>query len=97
MFRKLDLFPSSGEGRETPTLMGPLERANHSMICFAKPGLTQGLYTVHKEEPSITCYMCDIYIYIYMRYMTEAKHILKRQTHTPVRDNVTRGLLTQGT
>jgi hypothetical protein len=27
-FRKLDLFPSSGEGRETPTLLGPLERAN---------------------------------------------------------------------
>jgi hypothetical protein len=26
-FRKLDLFPSSGEGR-TPTLLGPLERAN---------------------------------------------------------------------
>jgi hypothetical protein len=24
-FRKLDLFPSSGEGRETPTLLGPLE------------------------------------------------------------------------
>jgi hypothetical protein len=27
-FRKLDLFPSSGEGSETPTLLGPLERAN---------------------------------------------------------------------
>jgi hypothetical protein len=27
-FRKLDLFPSSGEGRETPTLLGPLERDN---------------------------------------------------------------------
>jgi hypothetical protein len=26
-FRKLVLFPSSGEG-ETPTLLGPLERAN---------------------------------------------------------------------
>jgi hypothetical protein len=25
---KLDLFPSSGELRETPTLLGPLERAN---------------------------------------------------------------------
>jgi hypothetical protein len=23
MFQKLDLFPSSGEGRETPTLLGP--------------------------------------------------------------------------
>jgi hypothetical protein len=28
-FRKLDLFRSSGEG-ETPTLLGPLERANHN-------------------------------------------------------------------
>jgi hypothetical protein len=27
-FQKLDLFPSSGEGRETTTLLGPLERAN---------------------------------------------------------------------
>jgi hypothetical protein len=32
MFRKLDLFPSSGEGvgGETATLLGPLERANVS-------------------------------------------------------------------
>jgi hypothetical protein len=28
MFPKLGLFPSSGDGRETPTLLGPLERAN---------------------------------------------------------------------
>jgi hypothetical protein len=27
-FRKLDLLPSAGEGWETPTLLGPLERAN---------------------------------------------------------------------
>jgi hypothetical protein len=27
-FRKLDLFPSPCEGREIPTLLGPLERAN---------------------------------------------------------------------
>jgi hypothetical protein len=26
-FRKLELFPSSGEEVETPTLLGPLERA----------------------------------------------------------------------
>jgi hypothetical protein len=24
VFRKLDLFPSSGEGKETPTVLGPL-------------------------------------------------------------------------
>jgi hypothetical protein len=28
VFRKLDPFSSSGEGREAPTLMGPLDRAN---------------------------------------------------------------------
>jgi hypothetical protein len=31
-FRKLDLFPSSGEGRETPTLLGTLERANPNQL-----------------------------------------------------------------
>jgi hypothetical protein len=28
MFRKLLLFPSSGDGREMSTLLGPLEKAN---------------------------------------------------------------------
>jgi hypothetical protein len=32
MFRKLDLFPSSGEERETPALLGPLERANLNVV-----------------------------------------------------------------
>jgi hypothetical protein len=27
-FQKLDLFPSLGEGWESPTLLGPLERTN---------------------------------------------------------------------
>jgi hypothetical protein len=31
-FRKLDLFPSSGEGRLTPTLLGPLERAKTTQV-----------------------------------------------------------------
>jgi hypothetical protein len=36
-FRKLDLFPSSGEGREIPTLLGSLERANlNHMSVFSK-------------------------------------------------------------
>jgi hypothetical protein len=30
-FWKLDLFPNSSEG-ETPTLLGPLERANHDPV-----------------------------------------------------------------
>jgi hypothetical protein len=29
-FRKLDFFPSSGERRETPTLLGRLETANRN-------------------------------------------------------------------
>jgi hypothetical protein len=35
------------------------------MICFAKPGLTEDLYTVHKEEYSV--------------HLTKAKPIHKRQ------------------
>jgi hypothetical protein len=31
------------------------------MICFAKPGLSEYLYIAHKEEFSITCYICDTY------------------------------------
>jgi hypothetical protein len=31
------------------------------MICFVKPGLTEVLYIVHKEEFSVTCYVCDTY------------------------------------
>jgi hypothetical protein len=27
-FRKLDLFPSSGQGEKTPSQLGPVERAN---------------------------------------------------------------------
>jgi hypothetical protein len=35
MFRKLGLFLSSDEGRETPTVLGPLEGANlnHWTVC----------------------------------------------------------------
>jgi hypothetical protein len=28
MFQKLDIFPSSADGKETPTMLGPLDRAN---------------------------------------------------------------------
>jgi hypothetical protein len=31
-FLKMDLFPSSGEGGGTPTLLGPLETANGPSI-----------------------------------------------------------------
>jgi hypothetical protein len=46
-FRKLDLFPFSGEGGagKTPTLLGPLETTNHipvnevssEYVCFSPP------------------------------------------------------------
>jgi hypothetical protein len=37
-FRKLDLFPSSDEGRETSTLLSPLERdnLNHWILALCK-------------------------------------------------------------
>jgi hypothetical protein len=31
-FRKLDLFPSSSEGKETLNLLGPLETANFDLL-----------------------------------------------------------------
>jgi hypothetical protein len=34
VFRKLDLFPSSGEGEKTPIQLGPLERANLNQSRF---------------------------------------------------------------
>jgi hypothetical protein len=34
-FRKLNLFPSTGEWRETPTLLGPLETANLQWLRLA--------------------------------------------------------------
>jgi hypothetical protein len=35
MFQKLELFPSSDKGRETPTLLGPLERLNLNHWLYA--------------------------------------------------------------
>jgi hypothetical protein len=37
MFRKLDLFPSSDDEREMPTLLGPLEKAGPVIkVSFSK-------------------------------------------------------------
>jgi hypothetical protein len=44
------------------------------MICFAMPVLAGDLCIVHKEEISITCYMCDTYTW------QKAKNSRKRQT-----------------
>jgi hypothetical protein len=45
------------------------------MIYFAKHVLSKDLYTVQKEEYSVTCYTCDSYSW------RKAKHIHKRQIH----------------
>jgi hypothetical protein len=47
MFRKLDLFPSSGKGRETSILWGPLERANLHHCSSSTPRITS-----HHQEHS---------------------------------------------
>jgi hypothetical protein len=39
-FRKLDLFRSSGEGKETPTLLGALESENMNHLVQAKVKVT---------------------------------------------------------
>jgi hypothetical protein len=49
-FRKLDLFPSSGYGWETATLLGPLERANlnhWTQQSRCPPPLTWGRKQIH--------------------------------------------------
>jgi hypothetical protein len=50
------------------------------MIFSVKPVLTEDLCVVQKEEFSIICYMCEIYIW------RKAKRIHKRQTHLLVRE-----------
>jgi hypothetical protein len=46
-FRKLDLFPSSGErGKKTPTQLGPLERANLNHSKSPKKNSNPVLYTI---------------------------------------------------
>jgi hypothetical protein len=59
------------------------------MICFAKPGLTEDLCVVCKEEFVIIFYMCHTYTW------RKPKHIHKRQTHLLVREDVTWGLWAQ--
>jgi hypothetical protein len=31
------------------------------MTCFARPVLIEDMYTIAKQELSVTCYMCDTY------------------------------------
>jgi hypothetical protein len=62
----------------------PLQHKIHKigMICFARPGLTEDLCVVQKEEFSIIFYMCDTCT------RQKAKHIHKRQIHLLVREDV---------
>jgi hypothetical protein len=43
-FRELDLFPSSGEGMETATLLGPLERTNLTQLKIETAPVSETLY-----------------------------------------------------
>jgi hypothetical protein len=51
-FRKLDVFPSSGEGEKIPTQLGPLERANlnHWTGKSPKNPVTLSI-THHRQNP----------------------------------------------
>jgi hypothetical protein len=58
MFRKLDLFASSDEGRETPTLLGPFERANLNLWTKStNPVILNVIY--HRQNPldsNLSCF-----------------------------------------
>jgi hypothetical protein len=59
MFQKMDLFPFSGEGRETLTLLGPLERANLNPIiqrlrlALSKGPIRVGISLLSPEDGNI--------------------------------------------
>jgi hypothetical protein len=50
------------------------------MIYFSKPGQTENLHRVQKEEFSITCYMCDT--------LDKRPSIFIKETHLLVREDV---------
>jgi hypothetical protein len=61
--RQCFLFPSSGEGRETPTLLGPLERANSNH--WMRLALSMGPYRVGVTSPlaifqGLDCNRCSL-------------------------------------
>jgi hypothetical protein len=58
MFRKLDLFPSSGEGKEILTLLSPLERANlNYWTSKEKANLSPYLETERGPVPETLCFL----------------------------------------
>jgi hypothetical protein len=84
MFRKLGLFPSSGEGKETPALLGPLERANLSpdTVIEVSPFLgTQQSPSPHlkTETDPVSETFCLIVIYDSRRWTSVIHHRQKLQ------------------
>jgi hypothetical protein len=60
-FRKLDLFLSSGDGWETPTQLGSLERTNlnHWSRCLPYPHLRTGMHPASETLCSLEYQMMD--------------------------------------
>jgi hypothetical protein len=83
MSRKVDLLSSSGEGRETPTLSGPLERPNlnHTVVQWLKLAFSEGPNTIVVSLPSLGNRHNDrhlfgerflnIYAYIHVLFTTQ--------------------------
>jgi hypothetical protein len=53
-FRKMDLFPSSGDGGKTRTQLGPLERANLNQL---SRGLPPHLRTEADPVSGMSCFL----------------------------------------
>jgi hypothetical protein len=71
VFRKLDLFPSLGEGEKTPTQFGPLERAN---LNHWTSGLSRCLLShlhLRTENDSVSETLCSL------EYQTMEKRLKK--------------------
>jgi hypothetical protein len=49
------------------------------MICLSKPGLTHDLYAVQKEEFSVTCYICIMYVWQRPGLFIRDKHICRQR------------------
>jgi hypothetical protein len=85
IFRKLDMFPSSGEGEEkTSTELGPLERANLNHW-------TKVYLVVHYEKPKSVTFSCaqqltnttkqNFRTFIYILQHNQ-KHSIQNSMHT---------------
>jgi hypothetical protein len=81
MFRKLDLFPSSGERRQTPTLLRILERTNlktetdpvsaHGLIRTSSKN--RGLVMIEEEEVLVVGTYFRVVILLHCLYLRKYK------------------------